>query len=175
MDLLFNFIKENGELFILYSGIANIFLFIMWIVQVSKTSKMDKKYSNLARGLDGKNLEEVIYRYYERIDQADIHMNKIDQRLGMIEGKLLKSIQKVGIVRYNAFNDTGGDLSFSIALLDEEHSGFILTSIYGRNNTTVYGKPVKKGKSSYTLSAEELQALDRAKNNSLDEYARAIS
>ena len=175
MELFFSFIKENGELFILYSGIVNIFLLIMWIIQMSRTSRLDKKYNSLAKGLDGKNLEEIIYRYYERIDQADIHMNKIDQRLGMIEGKLLKSIQKVGIVRYNAFNDTGGDLSVSIALLDEEHNGFILTSIYGRSNTTVYGKPVKKGKSSYTLSVEELQALDRAKNNSLDEYARAIS
>ncbi|KXG73855.1 DUF4446 family protein [Thermotalea metallivorans] len=175
MQWLFNFIKENSELLILYSAIANIFLIMMLILQANKISKLDKKYKNLARGMEDKNLEEIIYRYYEKIDQTDIRINKIDQRLAIVEGKLLKSIQKVGMVRYNAFHDIGGDLSFSIALLDEEHNGFILTSIYGRSNNVVYGKPIKKGKSSYTLSAEELQALDRAKNNSLDEYAKAIS
>lgn len=89
-------------------------------------------------------------------------MNTIDQKIESIETKLAFAIQKVGFVRYNAFGDMGSDLSFSIALLDKFQNGFVLTSIYGREHTTSYAKPIKFGKSIYPLSVEEIQAIDRA-------------
>ena len=76
--------------------------------------------------------------------------------------KIKSSIQNVGFIRYNAFNDMGSDLSFSIALLDERRDGFVITNIYAREESNVYAKPIVNGKSTYPLSVEEIQALDRA-------------
>jgi hypothetical protein len=70
--------------------------------------------------------------------------------------------QKISIVRFNPFGDTGGDQSFSLAVLDAHDSGYVLTSIHGRQGTRVYVKPVDFGKSKYTLSSEEQQALSQA-------------
>lgn len=86
--------------------------------------------------------------------------------------KLTFAIQKVGFVRYNAFGDMGSELSFSIAFLDNFLNGFILTSIYGREHSTCYAKPIKDGKSIYPLSAEEIQAIDRAIKG--EDYAKSI-
>jgi len=72
-----------------------------------------------------------------------------------------KTIQKVSIIRFNPFKDTGGDQSFAIALLDSEDNGLIISSLFARQGTRVYSKPIKNGKSKYPLSKEELEALKR--------------
>lgn len=172
MKDIFVFIKQNAEIIVFYSGVVSILSLIILCIQGAKVSKLKKKYEILSNNITGKNIEEIIHQYYEKIDNLDIRMNKMDLLVEEIQNKLLCSIQKVGVVQYNAFDDIGGGLSFSIALLDEKNTGFVLTSIYSRNNSAVYGKPIKNGKSSHTLSAEELQALDRAKNKSLDEYEK---
>ncbi len=172
MEALFRFIDSNSTLLILYSIGINIILLFLFFINSFKFSKMEKMYRSLTRDMKGKNLEQLIHQYYEKIDGVDIRINNVDMQLTNIEEKLLKSIQHIGIVRYDAFDDMGGNLSFSLALLNQQHDGFILTSIYNRNNNVIYGKPIRGGKSSYQLSAEELQALDRAKANSLDEYVK---
>jgi hypothetical protein len=73
-----------------------------------------------------------------------------------------KTLQRVGIVRFNPFKETGGDQSFSIAVLDANDNGFIITSLYGREANRVYAKPINNGTSSYSLSKEEKEALDKA-------------
>ena len=73
-----------------------------------------------------------------------------------------KTLQRVGIVRFNPFKETGGDQSFSIAVLDANNNGFIITSLYGREANRVYAKPINNGTSSYSLSKEEKEALDKA-------------
>ena len=175
MEQLFAFVRENMDLFVLYGTAFNILALFIIITQGYRISKLNRRCSNLARNIEGKNIEEIINQYYEKIDYMDIRMNKMDVQTSKIEGKLLNCVQKVGIVRFNAFDDVGGELSFSLSLLDEQHNGIILTSIYSRSNNALYSKAVKKGKASGTLSVEELQALDRAKNNTLDEYAKMIS
>ena len=76
-----------------------------------------------------------------------------------------KSIQKVGIIRYNAYKDTGSDLSFTLALLDENNNGVVLNGIYSREMSNIYAKPIENGKSTYTLSDEEQKAIERAINS----------
>jgi len=175
MEQLFLFVKENIDLFVLYGAVFNVLALLIIGIQGLKIAKLKKRLGNLARNMEGKNVEEIIHYYYEKIDSIDIRMNKLDILAARIENKLLNCIQKVGVVRYNAFDDAGGELSFSLALLDEQYNGILLTSIYSRTNNVLYGKPVKKGRATVTLSVEELQALDRAKNNSLDEYSKMIS
>lgn len=172
MNYVFDFIKQNSEMIVLYSAVISIFSLMILCIQGAKLSKLKKKYERLSNNIEGENIEEIIHEYYQKIDHLDIRMNKMDVLVETIERKLLYSIQKIGFVQYNAFDDIGGSLSFSIALLDEKNTGFILTNIYSRSNSIIYGKPIKDGKSAHTLSGEELQALDRAKNKSLDEYAK---
>ena len=80
-----------------------------------------------------------------------------------LEQQLNQCIQNVGIVRYNAFDDVGSELSFAIALLDNENNGFVINSIYGRTSSNVYAKSIENGTSRYALSDEEIKAVNRAK------------
>jgi hypothetical protein len=95
----------------------------------------------------------------ERLEQAVRTLNKADKRQqGLIDG----SVQRVGLLRYDAFEDVGGRLSFSCAMLDEHGTGVVLTSINGRQETRVYAKPIAEGRSSYNLSSEEEEAIRQA-------------
>ncbi len=98
-------------------------------------------------------------RKIDRLEQAVRSLNKTDKRQqGLIEG----SVQHVGLVRYDAFEDVGGRLSFSCAMLDEHGKGVVLTSINGRQETRVYAKPIAEGQSGYNLSSEEEEAIKQA-------------
>jgi len=98
-------------------------------------------------------------RKIERLEQAVRTLNRTDKRQqGLIDG----SVQNVGLLRYDAFEDVGGRLSFSCAMLDDRGSGVVLTSINGRQETRVYAKPITEGRSSYNLSAEEEEAIRQA-------------
>ncbi len=99
---------------------------------------------------------------------------RISQELENLKKENKFSIQKIGMVRFNPFRGIGGDQSFSVAILDANNSGIIITSLYTREENRVYGKPVKAGRSEYLLSGEEKKAIEIAqkqyeKNNSKTE------
>lgn len=131
-----------------------------------KLSKLNKKYKNFMQKLgNGKNLEEDLETYMYRVDKVEKQNGDILNQIKNLENDLTKCIQKVGMVRYNAFQDTGSDLSFTLALLDENNDGVVLNGIYSREMSNIYAKPVEKGKSNYTLSEEESQAIQKAINS----------
>lgn len=139
-----------------------VLLLLFTIVSQVRISKIRSKYNQIVRGIDGLNVEELLIRTGEEIDDMNIIINNFEKDIKEIETKLAFAVQKVGFVRYDAFAEMGNELSFSIALLDSFRNGFVLTSIYGRDHTTSYAKPLKFGKSVYPLSVEEMQAVDRA-------------
>ena len=94
-----------------------------------------------------------------------IQFRKLSLYYKELDNKTKNCIQKVGIYRYNAYKDTGSDLSFAVALLDEENSGVVFNGIYSREMSNIYAKPVEKGNSSYTLSDEEAEAINKAINS----------
>ena len=143
-------------------AIGMFILLILNIIAEFRISGIKKRYNEFTRGIKGLNIEELLIKTGEELHEIRIDMNITEQKIENIETRLSFAIQKLGIVRYNAFRDLGSDLSFSIALLDKFNNGFVLTSIYGRDFTTSYAKPIKFGKSSYPLSVEEIQAIDRA-------------
>jgi len=98
-------------------------------------------------------------RKIDRLEQAVRTLNKTDKRQ---QGRIDGSVQHVGLLRYDAFEDVGGRLSFSCALLDQHGNGVVLTSINGRQETRVYAKPVADGRSGYNLSTEEEEAIRQA-------------
>jgi len=92
-------------------------------------------------------------------------VEKIIEETEKIKKEQKFSVQKVGIIRFNPFSDVGGDQSFSLALLNESDDGVVITSLYTRQENRVYGKPINNGQSEYSLSEEEKQAIEKAKNS----------
>ena len=112
---------------------------------------------------DGLNLEELLNHYGALIAAGQEKCTQYEMRLANVEKQLTNTLAGVSLVRFNAFHETGSDLSFSLALLDRQQNGVVITSIFGREESRCYGKPVRNGISSYSLSAEENKALDEAK------------
>lgn len=168
MDQIIRFIEDNNTIIIIASMAFNILLFIMLICNYFITANLKDKYKKLIKGTNGKNIEGILLQHMEEVEVVKGEFQNYNRRLDVVNNRVSFCLQKVGIVRYNAFQDTGSDLSFSIAMLDDNNDGVIITGIHGRSETISYAKPIKGGKSNYSLSVEELQALDRAKGKELD-------
>lgn len=140
-----------------------LLLFIGMIVLTVKYGGLNKRYKEFMQKLgNGKNLEEDLETYMYRVEKVEKENAKNAGDIAIMDKDMKKCIQKTGIVRYNAFRDVGSDLSFSLALLDENNDGVVLNGIYAREMSNIYAKPIQNGKSSYTLSEEEQQALVQA-------------
>ncbi len=107
-----------------------------------------------------KNLKEVL----GVLKNLEERLKKTDKKLQILEKNSKFFLQKVGIIRFNPFPEVGSNQSFSIALLDNNNDGVVITSLYSRDENRVYGKPIKNGISEYSLSKEEIRAIERAKN-----------
>ena len=128
-----------------------------------KTIYLDKKYKKFMKKLgESENLEEDLENYMYKVERVEKQNAEILGQLSGLDKDLEGCIQKIGIVRYSAFQDTGSDLSFSLALLDEKNNGVVMNGIYSREMSNIYAKPVEAGNSSYTLSEEEQQAIKKA-------------
>lgn len=138
------------------------FAIIVFFVVLARLNKVIRQYKALMKGVEGRNLEQLLLNNSKTLDQALLKLDILDDRLKTVEGVMTKSIQRVGIIRYNAFKEMGGDLSYSVALLDQNGNGVIITSIYGRDDARTYAKPIRTWKSAYQLSEEEEMALKKA-------------
>jgi hypothetical protein len=107
-----------------------------------------------------KNLKEVL----GVLKNLEERLKKTDKKLQILEKNSKFFLQKVGIIRFNPFPEVGSNQSFSIALLDNNNDGVVITSLYSREGNRVYGKPIKNGISEYSLSKEEIKAIEKAKN-----------
>ena len=146
-----------------------LLLFILVIVLFVKNSKLNKRYQAFMNGEDGSSLEKVILERFQEVDQIKDVLVKYNDHFQAIDDKLLTSYQKVGIVKYDAFKEMGGKLSFALCLLNEQNSGFILNSMHStREGCYTYVKEVIKGEAFVVLAEEEQQALEEAtKSNDL--------
>ena len=150
-----------------------LIIIIASIINSMKTKRIIKKYNSLMRKLgNGSNLETMIREYIDKVEKVDKKNSEVLEYCDRLDNKIVKCIQKVGMVRYNAFEDTGSDLCFAIALLDFEDTGVVINGIYSRDGSSTYAKPVEKGASTYTLSTEEMQAIDMAKRNAGTYFAK---
>ena len=161
MEDIMEFIKTETFLLILVSIMT--LLLIGFVVMVTRFSKLNKKYKNFMQKLgNGKNLEEDLETYMYRVNKVEQQNAQIQNEMKNMNNNITKCIQKVGIVRYNAFENTGSNLSFALALLDNNNNGIVLNGIYSREMSNIYAKPVENGKSTYTFSEEEIKALQKA-------------
>lgn len=140
-----------------------VLLLILVIRNASKIKKMQSRYNKFMSKED-LDLEELLIQYAERLDNLLKQEEEVKSTLEQVERKMKTCVQKVGIIRYKAISNIGADLSFAIALLDEQNDGIVLNGIYGRDGSYTYAKPIKSGKSAYNLSEEEEEAITKALN-----------
>lgn len=164
MQEIFNFLRSDNYLLILtlIVGVLSIGFMILLIINI----KLNNKYKNFMKKLGkGKNIEEDLASFMNKVDRVEKQNIEIIDFCKGLDEDISKCIQKVGIVRYSAFKDTGSDLSFAVALLDEKNNGVVFNGIYSREMSNIYAKPVENGNSKYTLSEEEIQAIEKAINS----------
>ena len=161
MQGIMEFLKTDNYLLIL--SVITLSLFISFIFLFINYGRLNNKYKKFMNKLgNGKNLEEDLENFMYKVDRVEKQNAEINNFCKYIEEDLSKCIQKIGIVRYSAFKDTGSDLSFAVALLDEKNNGVVFNGIYSREMSNIYAKPVENGNSKYTLSNEELEAIEKA-------------
>lgn len=142
-----------------------LILLIILIVLIVKYSKIKKRYDKFMQGKNASSLEDDMHGVFEdmKLLKNNVDRNKKDIRI--LYKNMEKTFQKLGIVKYDAFNQMGGQLSFSLALLDENNDGFIINSVHSSEGCYSYTKQIKDGTSGISLGEEEQQALDIAMNN----------
>ncbi len=162
MEYVRNFISIYNVEILMGLMILLVGLIITTIYLRIKVNKVKERYNLFVRGMNGIDVEGLFIKTHGDIMDIKRDLNLFEQNITQLETKLAFTIQRVGFIRYNAFDDVGSDLSFSIAMLDHYQNGFIITSIYGRESCVNYAKPIKNGTSKIPLSVEEMLAIDRA-------------
>lgn len=135
---------------------------VISIICLVKLSKLKDKYSKFMDGKDGKSLEDTVIKRFSQVDKLIEENKKKTVEISDIFENLRITVQKVGIVKYDAFNEMGGKLSFSLAMLNKENSGFVINAMHSREGCYTYIKEIIKGESYIPLGTEEREALDKA-------------
>lgn len=162
---LIELMEQNMTYIVLALAVLSIILLVMTIIIMTKQGKQNIKYRKFTQGASGRELESIILEKFTEIDNLKLDNSVIHSELDKINEDLLTALQKVGIVKYDAFMEMGGKLSFVLALLDKNNDGFILNSVHSsREGCYTYLKEIIKGESFLELSKEEKSALDQAIN-----------
>jgi len=158
-----NFAVNNTFLTVLVFVAA---FFITWIIYLQwQVRQLKKKLKMLFHGGKAGDLEGVIFEQIKRLRQTERGLKEINKFAEYLEKMALRSVQKVGVVRFNPFKETGSDQSFSIALLDPNDNGMTISGLFTREGTRLYVKPLSAGQSKYPLSNEEKEAIETAEKN----------
>ena len=139
-----------------------LILFILNIIALVKLSKWKKKYESFMLGKNAKSMEKEIKNLFTDIEFLKNSVSSNKKEIRLIYRRLKTTYQKLGIVKYDAFNQMGGQLSFSLALLDENNNGFIINSVHSTDGCYSYTKEIRNGESSISLGKEEAEALSIA-------------
>ena len=127
-----------------------------------KYTRLKSSYNSFMKGKDGRTLEDSIFEKFDELDELTKIALKNRKDIRTIQGEILGTFQKVGILKYDAFNEMGGNLSFALTLLDGNNSGYIINSMHSREGCYNYIKEIVKGESYIELSKEEAESLERA-------------
>lgn len=138
---------------------AIIGLSVAVVVLARRLADSTRAYRGLVDEASGGSLGTALAGQAARVEAVDVRLGELTATYGALEARSRGSLQHVGLVRFNPFEDTGSDQSFAIALLDAEHSGIVVSSLHGRAGTRVFAKPVTSGRAAHALSDEESEAL----------------
>ncbi|MBQ2917571.1 MAG: DUF4446 family protein [Clostridia bacterium] len=161
MEIINSIIKS--DVFLMGIAVANLLLLILYVCNLLSLKKINRNYKKFMKKIgNGNNIEETLERYISRVEEATSENKEILQYCQRLDKEISLCVKKIGMVRYNAFKDTGSDLSFALAMLNDKNDGVLLNGIYSREMSNIYAKQVKEGKTSSQISEEEKQALEIA-------------
>ncbi|MBA2939384.1 DUF4446 family protein [Paenibacillus sp. CGMCC 1.16610] len=152
----------NGNFVVLAILASILVLFFIIILLSVKLSSLRKRYTQMMNGSSSDNMEQLLIEMQQAINDQKAESAMTSAQVDTIRQSLTKMKSKVAIHRYNAFNDGGSNLSFTIAILDDYQDGVVLTGIHSREQMYLYAKPIQNGQSTYTLSPEEKEAINQS-------------
>ena len=155
-------ISNNLEQFIILILILLLLVLMVFTCHTIKLNKMNKRYRTMMHGMENTNLEETLLAHVEELREALQQVKSLKADCQRLDTTTSHCLQKINLVRYNAFENTGSDLSFALAILDSQNDGVVVSSLFGRNESRVYAKPIVNGQSTYFLTEEEQKALRKA-------------
>ena len=153
---------DNMPFIVVEMGVILLIMLGIMINQGLKLSYMKKRYRKMMAGVDGANIERMLMGHIDEVKKVVEKSEQLDVENKRIDALLQTAVTRVGVVRFRAFEDMGSDLSYAVALLDSHNDGVVLSSIFGREDSRSYVKPITNGSSSYTMTQEEEQALHDA-------------
>lgn len=152
----------------IYIGIIVVMFLIFLILHIrqnKKISRLMKRYEKFMKGKNAENLADAIEENFQQMDRLEIEHQKMSLKMDETIHGITSTFHKLGIVKYDAFKEMGGNLSFALCMLDDTNTGFILNTMHGRDSSYTYIKEIIKGEAYATLGEEEKEALDKAMNS----------
>jgi hypothetical protein len=159
LDALNQLVTPSLGAIVMVLGVVCVVLLVAVVVLVRRTSRLDRRLQGLTRGTDGRSLESILEAHLDKVYSVAREVDELAARAAVLERTQERAFQRLGLVRFNPFEDTGGNQSFALALLDQHGDGFIVSSLHARAGTRVYGKAITAGKAEAALSSEEAEAL----------------
>ena len=162
MEQLNRVLLDNLSAVVLALAVV-VFALLLYVVVLSlRVRRATRRYADLVRDTQGGSLQDVLHAHIERVSGVSRDLADLRQLYQALAERTQGTLQHVGMVRFNPFEDTGSDQSFVIALLDDRRDGIVLSGLHGREGTRVFAKPVEAGASRHSLSPEEGQAIQIA-------------
>lgn len=152
-NLMFIVAGLGGLVIIMYMVILNLYMDVR---------RMKKRYKKMMTGVESGNLERMLIGHIDEVKRVMEKNTELELENQKLDNLLQQALTRVAMVRYRAFEDMGGDLSYAVAMLDAHNNGVVLSSVFGREGSQAYAKPIENGGSSYKLTEEEQQALREA-------------
>ena len=143
-------------------SIAVLVLLVLLLAVARRTRRIDARLAGLTRGAGGNDLEAVLDAHLDKVFAVARELDELTARTAVLEAAQKRAFQRVGFVRFNPFEETGGNQSFALALLDAAGDGWVLSSLHARSGTRVYAKAIKGGRADAALSDEESAAIGQA-------------
>ena len=166
LDYIYQYTGIDPAYYLFAIVLLLVVLIIIIIIVKKKKKKLKKRIEAFLEGKDGKSLEEELLSYMEKVQIADKENKKLQVEIEVLKKIQRMTYQKMGMVKYDAFREMSGELSYALALLDQEENGFIINSVYANEGSYSYVKQIVKGECQINLSEEEEKALNQAKNKS---------
>ena len=163
--MIAQYLGFDSDYIIIGLAVLVLILIILMIVNVVQMSKLKKKYKIFMSGKNAKNLEETLIRRLDQVDDLIIANSANEKNIRTLYKNMQKTYQKMGLVKYDAFHEMGGKLSFSLAMLDEKNNGYIINAMHSREGCYTYIKEIIDGNSIIVLAEEEQEALNQAMGN----------
>ena len=163
MNEMVQFVSGNPETALGILGGALALLLVLVIYSLASLSSLKSLYRKMMVGEEsGQSMEKMLLDHIEETRRVTEENAKLREENKRIDALLNTAITRVGVVRFSAFQDMGSDLSYAVALLDAKNNGVVFSSIFAREDSRSYVKPIEAGRSTYTMTKEEEKAVQNA-------------